>query len=217
VLDWRRGRLDLRVVLLAVTPLLLFPAQAYGGEMLIRVSLFALPFVALLASSVLLPGDGGTRLSVRATGGLVLTCLLLAVLTVTGRFGNAQYDVFTDNEIDAVAAAERLAPPGSTLVSAAHPTPWRSESYLEHRYRTMDDLCREDLSTATCGPIVYNYARRNAAGAHLLFMRSSEASVVLQGDNSAGEFTELEEWFSMQNGVELVFNNVDARVYRVAP
>jgi hypothetical protein len=217
VLDWRRGRLDLRVVLLAVTPLLLFPAQAYGGEMLIRVSLFALPFVALLASSVLLPGDGGTRLSVRATGGLVLTCLLLAVLTVTGRFGNAQYDVFTDNEIDAVAAAERLAPPGSTLVSAAHPTPWRSESYLEHRYRTMDDLCREDLSTATCGPIVYNYARRNPAGAHLLFMRSSEASVVLQGDNSAGEFTELEEWFSMQNGVELVFNNVDARVYRVAP
>ena len=217
VLDWRRGRLDLRVVLLAVTPLLLFPAQAYGGEMLIRVSLFALPFVALLASSVLLPGDGGTRLSVRATGGLVLTCLLLAVLTVTGRFGNAQYDVFTDNEIDAVAAAERLAPPGSTLVSAAHPTPWRSESYLEHRYRTMDDLCREDLSTATCGPIVYNYARRNPAGAHLLFMRSSEASVVLQGDNSAGEFNELEEWFSMQNGVELVFNNVDARVYRVAP
>jgi hypothetical protein len=40
---------------------------------------------------------------------------------------------------------------------------------------------------------------------------------VLQGDNSAGEFTELEEWFSMQDGVELVFNNVDARVYRVTP
>jgi hypothetical protein len=150
-------------------------------------------------------------------GGLVLTCFLLAVLTVTGRFGNAQYDVFTDNEVDAVAAAENLAPPGSAVISAAHPTPWRSESYLEHRYRTMDDLCREDLSTETCGPIVYNYAKHNPAGAHLLFMRSSEASVVLQGDSSAGEYTKLEEWFSMQDGVELVFNNVDARVYRVAP
>ena len=60
VRDWRRGRLDVRVVLLAVTPLLLFPAQFYGGEMLIRVSLFALPFVAVLACSILLPTDGST-------------------------------------------------------------------------------------------------------------------------------------------------------------
>ena len=67
VRDWRRGRLDIRVVLLAVTPLLLFPAQLYGGEMLIRVSLFALPFVAVLACSVLLPTDGSTRPSVRCT------------------------------------------------------------------------------------------------------------------------------------------------------
>ena len=69
VRDWRRGRLDIRVVLLAVTPLLLFPAQLYGGEMLIRVSLFALPFVALLACSVLLPADGSTRVSSRAADG----------------------------------------------------------------------------------------------------------------------------------------------------
>ncbi|SEQ00329.1 glycosyltransferase [Arthrobacter sp. OV608] len=217
VLEWRKRRLDLRIVLLAATPLLLFPAQAYGGEMLIRVSLFALPFVALLASSVLLPGDGSVRPSARAVGALVLTCFLLAVLTVTGRFGNAQYDVFTRSEIDAVAAAEQLAPPGSSVISAAHPTPWRSQSYLEHRYRTMDDLCREDLSPQTCGPIVYNYARHNPGGAHLIFMRSTEASVVLQGDNSPGEFTELEEWISMQNGVQLAFSNTDARVYRVAP
>jgi hypothetical protein len=81
----------------------------------------------------------------------------------------------------------------------------------------MDDLCREDLSPQTCGPIVYNYARHNPGGAHLIFMRSTEASVVLQGDNSPGEFTELEEWISMQNGVQLAFSNTDARVYRVAP
>jgi hypothetical protein len=217
VLDWRRRRLDIRVVLLAVAPLLLFPAQAYGGEMLIRVSLFALPFIALLASSVLLPAERSTGLSFRATGALVLTCSLLAVLTVTGRFGNAQYDVFTDNEMAAVAAVQELAPPGTAILSAAHPTPWRTEAYLEHRYRTMDDLCREDLTTATCGPIVFNYAKNNPGGATMLFMRSSEASVVLQGDSSKEGFAELEEWISMQNGVELAFSNVDARVYKVTP
>jgi hypothetical protein len=250
VRDWRRGRLDIRVVLLALTPLLLFPAQLYGGEMLIRVSLFALPFIALLACSVLLPaGDstrpsthgahgsthpaahaahGGThpaahlaqdpaRPSFRAAGALALTCFLLAVLTVTGRFGNAQYDVFTDDEIAAVAALHRLAPPGSSIISAAHPTPWRSEAYLDHRARTIADMCQSDLSTATCGPVVYDFARQGPAGAVVLLMRSSEASLVLQGAGSARGFAELEEWLSAQEGVELAFSNGDARVYRVTP
>jgi hypothetical protein len=215
--DWRRGRLDIRVVLLAVTPLLLFPVQSYGGEMLIRVSLFALPFIAMQACSVLLPTEGRPRLSLRAAGALVLTCLLLAVLTVTGRFGNARYDVFSDGEIAAVDSVQRLAPHGSAIISAAHPTPWRSESYLEHRYRTIEDLCPHDLSTATCGPVVYAYARHNSAGAFLLLMRSTEASLVLQGDTTARGFDELEEWLSAQDGVQLAFSNADARVYRVAP
>ena len=248
VREWRRGRLDIRVVLLAVTPLLLFPAQFYGGEMLIRVSLFALPFIALLACSVLLPAGGGTHLSahaahaagggthlsahaphaahaaldptrpsLRAAGVLVLTCCLLAVLTVTGRFGNAQYDVFTDDEIAAVAEVHSLAPPGSTIISAAHPTPWRSEAYLDHRARTIADMCQADMSTAVCGPLVYDFARYSPGGAVVLFTRSSEASLVLQGAGSARGLAELEEWLSAQGGVELAFSNVDARVYRVTP
>lgn len=217
VRDWRRGRLDIRVVLLALTPLLLFPAQLYGGEMLIRVSLFALPFIALQACSVLLPAEGGTRPSFRATGALALTCFLLAVLTVTGRFGNAQFDFFTDDEIAAVAAVQDLAPPGSTIISAAHPTPWRSEDYLEHRARTIEDMCRSDLSTASCGPLVYDYARHSPGGAVLLFTRSSEASLVIQGAGNASGFAELEKWLSAQDGVEPAFSNADARVYRVTP
>ena len=228
VRDRRNGRLDIRVVLLAVTPLLLFPVQLYGGEMLIRVSLFALPFIALQACSILLPTDGGTRPSSRAAdgstrpssraaGGLALICSLLAVLTVTGRFGNAQYDVFTDGEVAAVTAVQDLAPPGSMIISAAHPTPWRSEAYLDHRYRTIVDLCKSDLSTATCGPLVYEDARRNPAGAVVLLTRSSEASLVLQGDSSVAGFAELEKWLSTQDGVELAFSNSDARAYRVTP
>jgi hypothetical protein len=215
--DRRRGRLDIRVVLLAVSPLLLFPAQAYGGEMLIRVSLFALPFVAVQACSVLLPAHRGWRPSAGAAAGLALTCSLLAMLTVTGRFGNAQYDVFTDGEMAAVVAAQRLAPPGSAIISAAHPTPWRSDSYLEHKYRTIDELCQTDLSAAVCGPLVYNYARHNPAGAVVVLTRSSEASLVIQGATSERGFAELENWLGAQNGVEFVFGNADARAYRVAP
>jgi hypothetical protein len=217
VRDWRRGRLDIRVVLLAVTPLLLFPVQAYGGEMLIRVSLFALPFIAMQASSVLLPTTGGVRLSSRNAVVLVPACVLLAVMTVTGRFGNAQYDVFADDEIAAVQAVDNLAPPGSAIIAAAHPTPWRSQDYLDHRYRTIEDLCPSDLSAATCGPLVYRYARHNPGGGYLLLMTSAESSLVLQGQTTPQSFEELENWLKSQDGVDIAFSNSDARVYRVAP
>ena len=114
------------------------------------------------------------------------------------------------------ALAGRPAPPGSTIISASPPTPWRSEAYLEHPYRTMDYMCRSDLSTAACGPVVYDNARKNPAGAVLLLTRSSEASLVLRGASSAG-LAELEAWLSAQDGVELVFSNADARAYRVTP
>jgi hypothetical protein len=179
--------------------------------------LFALPFIALQACSALLPRHRRTGPSGPGAAALALTCSLLAVLTVTGRFGNAQYDVFTEGEMAAVAAVQRLAPPGSAIISAAHPTPWRSESYLEHKYRTVDELCQADLSATVCGPLVYNYARHNPAGAVVLLTRSSEASLVVQGATSERGFAELEDWLGAQDGVEFVFGNADARAYRVAP
>jgi hypothetical protein len=217
VREWRRGRLDIRVAILAAAPLMLFPVQSYGGEMLIRVSLFALPFIALLACSALLPTDGSLRLSIRRATALVLTFVVLAVLNVTGRFGNTEYDLFSDSEMAAVTAVQRLAPPGSAIISAAHPTPWRDQTYLEHQYRTIDDLCSPDLSAGTCGPIVYNFVRHNPQGAFLMFLRSSEASIVLQGESTTEGFAELEEWLSAQNGVRLAFSNAEARVYRMTP
>lgn len=215
VRDWRRKRLDIRVILLAVSPLLLFPMQSYGGEMLIRVSLFALPFIALQASSLLLAKDSSTRLPFLAVVGLVPTFLLLSLLIETSKFGNTKFDIFTDAETAAVAEVERLAPHGAAIISAAHPTPWRSDAYLEHRYRTMDELCRRDLSAATCGPVFYNYGRHNPAGAFVLLMRSTEASLELQGQSTERNSAELEDWLKAQAGVELVFSNTDARIYRL--
>ncbi|WP_225437474.1 hypothetical protein [Arthrobacter sedimenti] len=138
------------------------------------------------------------------------------MLIVTGRFGNARYDMFTDDEMSAIAAVQGIAQPGSAIISAANPTPWRSEGYLDHRYRTIDDLCLKDLAAATCGPAVYDYIRHNPAGGVVLLTRSAEASLVLQGTTTAGEFAELEEWLTVQDGVELAFSNADARAYKVA-
>lgn len=212
LVDRRRGRLDVRPVLLMVAPFVLLPFQSYGGEMLIRVSLFALPFAAYLAAGALPAGRPRAR-----TAAVVLTCALLAPLVVTGRYGNARFDMFTDNEVVAAQELYKLAPPEAAIISGAHPTPWRHRGYLDHKYRTVRDLCSANHEPNACGQAVYAYARHNPGGALVLLNRASKASMVLQGVLTAGSYDEFEQWLGHVDSIHLVYENSDARIYRIDP
>jgi hypothetical protein len=214
--DRRRGRFDLRPVLLMGAPFVLLPFQSYGGEMLIRVSLFALPFTAYLAAG-LLPDAHHPAGRTRAAGVVLLSCVMLAPLVVTGRYGNARFDMFTDNEVVAARSLYRLAPEGASIISGAHPTPWRHREYLEHKYRTVRDLCNADHEPNACGEAVYAYARHNPNGALILLNRASKASMVMQGVLTAGSFDEFEQWLGHRDTIHLVYENPDARIYRIDP
>ncbi|WP_225753258.1 hypothetical protein [Actinotalea sp. Marseille-Q4924] len=52
---WRRGGPYVTTMALAVAPGLLFPLQSYGGEMLLRIFLFSLPFTCMLIAAALVP------------------------------------------------------------------------------------------------------------------------------------------------------------------
>ena len=113
--------------MLAGAPLLLLATQSYGGEGLLRVALFGLPFTALLAAAAVLPQRKGTirpfvpnfRLGRHArnllrvvVAALVLGC---AVLTTIDRGGNDAYEAFTPGELAAVVYAYRHASPNSIV------------------------------------------------------------------------------------------------------
>ena len=215
LLERRRGQFDIRPALLAVTPFIMLPVQTYGGEMLIRVSLFALPFTAYLAAGALLPVKQAAFRG-RAIG-LAALFGLLAMLTVTGRYGNTQFDMFTQNEITASQKLYELAPKGAALISGANPTAWRYQEYLDHKYRTVKDLCILDHEPNACGEAVYAYARRSPAGAVLLLSRAAESSMVMQGVVTPGAFQEFEQWLGHRDAIHLVYENPDARIYRIDP
>src|SRR5436305_3577254 len=52
-LRWRRGYQDATIILLALTPFLLFVIQPYGGEMLLRAYLFSQPSMVFLIATLL--------------------------------------------------------------------------------------------------------------------------------------------------------------------
>jgi hypothetical protein len=119
----RQRKRSLTLVLMAITAFGMAVAQPYGGEILIRCYLFALPLFALLAAVVvndLLTAKFG-KVWLRRTS-LVVGTLIVAGLMfgdVAARGGNDAYVAFTRADIDAVQKAYDTAKDGQTLDTVA--------------------------------------------------------------------------------------------------
>ena len=212
VLARRSRTLDLRPLVLAFAPFALLPAQSYGGEMLMRVTLFALPFMAFFAAGALL-STGWVHARWRAAG-VAIVCTGLSVMMVTARFGNARFDMFTPAELEATAKMYEIAPDGALLIASAHPTPWRYREYEDHRSRTIEDICGPAPDPDGCSVLVVAAAKRNGV---LLMSRSGDAALVMQGAMTADGLDRLKQQIGHQAGVVLVYQNTDARIYRIGP
>jgi hypothetical protein len=213
-----RGPHDARpmVLVLAAAPFALLPAQSYGGEMLMRVNLFSLPFTAFLAASALLTLQPALdRIRVVA---LAVLCSVLTVTSVSSRYGNAQFDMFTAAEIDATKRLYELGPADAMLIAGGHPTPWRYREYEQHRYRTVHDICEPMPDAAAgCAQLVHASARREQSGAMVLLNRAARSSLVMQGAMSSTVIDGMEASLARLPGVSLVFENEEARIYRIEP
>lgn len=95
--SWRTPGRVLLAAVFSFTPVFLLAGQAYGGEGVIRVFLFAVPWFALLISTEIV------KVRIRALRDL-LTLLVLAVVVLLGMqglFGPISYLVFTPAELTA--------------------------------------------------------------------------------------------------------------------
>ena len=212
-LDRRTGGLDRRVVLLAVCPFVLVPVQPYGGEMLMRAALFALPFVAYLGAGAVLALARPAVARMVAVAGL---CLLLAVGSVTARYANARFDIPTMAEIRASRVLYQLAPEGTMLIAGARPTPWRYRGYASYKYRTVTDLCEAGMTASACVDVVLGEVDRLRLDGWVLLSRANEESVNMQGQMSRSMFREFERQMRSHEEVSLRYVNKDVRIYHIS-
>ncbi len=133
-----KGHRDFTFALLAVTPFPLVFFQSYGGEMLLRIYLFSLPFMAFFAAAIFYRDDW-TGSSWLTTSSLILICLVASGLFLLTRYGNERMDYFTENEYEAAKVLYDVAPPGSLLVVGTVKTPWKYQDVEKFRYRTLAD------------------------------------------------------------------------------
>lgn len=127
------GRRDLTLVLLAIAPVPLFALQGYGGELVLRLYLFSLPFVTILVAGIVY-GRRPSPPSVLLTGVAVVFAIGVAFTFLVVRYGNERTDLMTSTEVAAVQELYRIAPEGSLLVAASNNLPWKFEKVEQYDY-----------------------------------------------------------------------------------
>jgi hypothetical protein len=190
----RRGEASPSHAILALTPVAMLVLQPYGGEMLMRVYLFSLPFVSCYAACALMPSRRQQGAWTAAAVALAAT-LLLAGFMFT-RYGNERMTLFTPGEVRTVERLYAIAPPGSALIAASQNLPWQQRHYSDYDFETLGGQLKIPGPTPGAGRLashVANHMRGAApARAYLVVTRSQKVYDELFGAASWGSAAALE-------------------------
>jgi hypothetical protein len=218
VLGWlrrrRHGQDNMTVTLLAVAPFPFLVLQPYGGELLLRVYFFSLPFIALLAAGLFLPVKGAAA-SWRAAGAIGLAVVVLLGGFLFARYGNERIEHFTTEELVAVRHLYEIAPPGSLLLAATPDLPWKFQDYASYDYRTVASLksSSESRGGDLVKPVLGIMRQYRRPGAYFIVTRSNRADTEARGILPPGSLDRLEQALRRSSTVQLVYANQDARIY----
>lgn len=132
----RQRRVELSLPLLAAAPALLVFAQSYGGEGVLRVFVFATPFLAMLIAKLF---TAGADLRRAAAVGVVVASVALVPPFLVARYGNEPFERVTPAEIALAECLYDRAPEGSTLLSVSPHLAWQFRDVADHRHLSANE------------------------------------------------------------------------------
>jgi hypothetical protein len=203
----REGIGDLPLMLLAGVPFFLLGLQTYGGELLLRVYLFSLPFMAFFVACLFYPTPirGRTWATPLLIGAL---SVLLGVGFLYSRYGNERMDYFTVQEIEAVERLYEIAEPGSLLVAGTQTLPWRHKNYREFGYQSIERYVKNNDIPG----VIEVMTNPNFTDAYLILTRSQHASAELFTGWPMGTWETFVESVYASGAFDVVYQNEDAAI-----
>ena len=210
-----RGHRDLTFALLALAPFPLLGLQGYGGEMLLRVYLFSLPFVAFFVASLFYPSLT-SRSSWMTTGLATLVSLSVLGAFLFARYGNEKVNQFTEQELQVVDQLYKVAPKGALLVAGSVNVPWRSQGYNDYHYLTLTKVAADQGERLPHLADVLAVMRKPRAGcAFMILGRSQRTYTDLLGIWPPGTLSRLEQQVLSSPLFSEVYSSDDATIYRL--
>ncbi|KAA6224383.1 lipopolysaccharide biosynthesis protein [Streptomyces albofaciens JCM 4342] len=205
------------LLVLTFVPFLAFGMQSYGGEMALRVFMFALPGACVLGALALFPRAAGTR---RGLG--PFAALLTGVVLITGflvaRWGNEPFERVRPGEVaamDYVYGHDRptvrlLWPTNDTVNDVTPAMPWGAKDMERVQYKPVlaprDPVLTDSVVDAL-----------REAGPHSYFMvnRAQSESLRLGSGYAASWEQRLRTALDQRPELRRVMSNKDAALYEL--
>lgn len=212
----RAGSLDRRVVILALTPLLLFAGGSYDGEILFRIYLFSVPFLAFLAAHLFLPRADGIPRSWWPAIGPIAACTALLGAFLFAYYGKERENYFTPAEVVASEYLYSHAPPGALLIDGTTNYPRQFRDYERFEYLTLGEEPSESLARVLARPaqVLDEWMSDEAFnGGFLIITRSQRAEVSDQGVMPRDSLDRIQDDLLSSTRFRVVFRNRDAIIF----
>ena len=215
----RAGRPASRHALLAFVPLVLVLVQPYGGEVLLRAYLFALPFIGVLVAAALFPAVAAAWSWRRTTGMFLVTAVLMGTFLFT-RYGNERIALFTTEERTAVEYVYAQAQRGDVIAAGSSNVAWQDVGYDDYDYQQISRLVAPASAGETPVELADRVAnalqeRSNGAAAYLVLTRSQLDYERLMGTLPWGSVRDLESGAQQTPRFRLLYENPDAMVFKL--
>ena len=232
---FRAGHRDHAAAILAASPLPLF-LLPYGGEVILRLYFFMLPSVAFFVASLFIPvgssasGPRPMTPEPRMARRRKLIAVVMSVVMIgsfVARYGNERMDFYSPEEVAAVDALYRVAPPGSVLMAEVSYLPWRYRDYerdredgnRSHRYLALtDEWARNptkspaEMAAWTADVLGPQPDAGHPAG-FLILSRSPRAHEQILGGLDDEMIRQYTDALSRSNQFRVILENQDATIY----
>jgi len=210
----RKGYKGTTYVLLAVAPFALIVAQNYGGEMFLRIFLFALPLMAFFAASLFYSKH---TLVIRKTSTWMTVAIIAMSLVLLGgffftRYGNEGVDYITYAEFDGVQYLYSIAPPHSLLIAAWNGSPWQYKDYEKYTCESLYDRLPDAVIHTKVGEVVRFIESQGHPHTYLIFTRGQKAYETIYSGLPDDTLDRFENGLLASGDFKLIYRNPDAQI-----
>ena len=199
-------------LIIAIAPVPLLAANDYGGEMVIRVYLFALAGAAFLGAAWIVQ----SRWNERSRGALFHSVAFVMIAAfIVSNYGKEGENYFSPAEVAATNYMYGVAPHGSLIVAATMDYPGDYLDY-ENYYQTfwLDNLTPQQTLSVEHDPVraLEDVMSAHGGQAYFILTKSQETEIRTEGLLSPTALAELEKLPEGAPQFTVVYRNSDAVV-----
>jgi hypothetical protein len=207
---------------LAISSVILVFGQSYGGEAILRVILFSLPWCAMLAYFAIAPRRGRWRM--RRLPLVAVTLGGLVALFIPSFFGQTEMNIMPPDEVTASRYLYTHGQPGSLIIEAAPDFPTRYGGTYDRFFPADTDVTLLDDNTfrnrrlgPADVPTVVATLRSYQRNAYLIFATTETETAEVLGLTPRAAIPALERAVASSGQFTLWYSSPNTRIYELTP